>query len=322
MTTTHDDFPHPIPALANLRWKENWLFVVMAPDQGIYGVVHVNTEPMYDRARFTCNMSVAGKLYKHGHETRFPATWEGARELGNDAVKVRFTQPHQRFELRIATDDLVAQIFFDRSHPTFDFAACRSAAPENPSFRELMTLGTNLPHDHQQQALRSEGTVTLTGASPIAFSGAGYRDHSWCMRGDHLIARHTFSGLLFPSRVIGVKTAEMLSRPGTVAREGYVSDEQGSRVVRKIDVEQQGRGPDGMGELVRFRLRDVYDQPFTVEADLGKRFASVPLVSEKPGVVAAYRIVDSLCPITLLETGERGLGHVELGINPAIEVGN
>ena len=319
MTTTHDDYPHPVPALANLRWKENWLFVVMAPEQGVYGVIHVNTEPMYDRARFTCNMSVGGRLFKYEGETRFPAAWEGSHELRDDAIKVRFAKPHERFELDIATGDLAAQVTFERTHPTFDFAACRSAAPENPSFRELMTLGTNLPHDHHQQALSSTGTVQLSRAAPIAFSGAGYRDHSWCMRGDNLIAQHTFSGLLFPTRAIGVKTAVMLARPGTVAREGYVSDAQGARVVRSIDVETQGKGPDGMGELVRFKLRDVFGQYLTVEADLTKRMASVPLVSEKPGATAAYRIVDSLCPITLIETGETGLGHVELGINPRLE---
>lgn len=318
VTTTHDDYPHPVPALANLRWKENWLFVVMAPEQAVYGVVHVNTEPMYDRARFTCNMSVVGRLFKYAGETRFPASWEGSRELGDDAVKVRFTKPHERFELDIATGELVAHVAFERTHATFDFAACRAAAPDNLSFKELMTLGTNLPHDHQQQALSSTGAVQLRGAAPIDFSGAGYRDHSWCMRGDNLIAQHTFCGLLFPARAIGVKTAAMLARPATVAREGYVSDEQGARVLRGIDVEIQGTGPDGMGELVRFRLSDVSGQHFTVAADMTKRMASVPLVSEKPGAAAAYRIVDSLCPITLVETGETGLGHIELGINPRL----
>jgi hypothetical protein len=317
--TKHDDYPHPIPPLANLRWKENWLFVVMAPEHGVYGLVHINTEPMYDRARFTCNMSIGGRLCKYGHEIPFPSAFEGAHELGDDAVKVRFRKPHELFELEIATDELAAHIILERSHPTFDFAACRSAAPENPSFKELMTLGTNLPHDHHQQALSSNGTVQLNGAAPIRFSGVGYRDHSWCMRADNLIARHTFSGLLFPRRAIGVKTAEMLARRGTVAREGYVSDEVGARVVRDIEVERRGTGPDGMGEQVTFKLRDVYGQRFTIEADLTRRMASVPLVSEKPGATAAYRIVDTLCPITLIETGETGLGHVELGINPCTE---
>lgn len=322
MTVTHDDYPHPVPALANLRWKENWLFVVMAPRQAVYGVVHVNTEPAFDRMRFTCNLRIDGELHKYAAETNFPANLELRPELQDTGMKVRFERPHERFAVEIDSENLIAQLSFTATHPTFDFAACRAAAPENTSFRELMTLGTNLPHDHHQQALRSAGFVQLKrpdGSPRIAIDGLGYRDHSWCMRSDNLIAEHTFCGLLFEHRAIGVKTAAMLSRPGTVAREGYVSDADGARVIRSIDIERQGTGPDGLGEMIRFNLRDVYGQAFTVQADLSKRLAHVPLVSEKPGGKAPYRIIENLCPITLLETGASGLGHIELGINPQLE---
>jgi hypothetical protein len=321
MTTTHDDYPHPVPQLAHLRWKENWLFVVMAPDQNVYGVIHVNTEPTFDRARFTCNLSVRGRVYKYTNETGFPALWGAARELQDRALKMRFTQPHHRFDIDLDTPELNARLVFENAHPTFDFAACRSAAPENPSFKELMTLGTQLPHDHHQQALTLKGTLSLKEAGDrgeIKISGLGYRDHSWCMRGDSLIAHHTFSALLFQERVLGVKTAAMLSRPGTLAREGYVSDQEGARVLRTIDVEIRESGPDGLGEHVLFKLCDVYGRSFTIEANIADRVAHVPLVSEKPGVTASYRIVENLCPIKLLETGETGLGHVELGLNPQI----
>lgn len=321
MTVTHDDYPHPVPPLANLRWKENWLFVVMAPRQAVYGVIHVNTEPAFDRMRFTCNLSIEGELYKYGAESRFPAGLEMRRELQDTCMSVRFEQPHERFVVEIDSEQVLGQLIFTATHPTFDFSACRSAAPENTSFRELMTLGTNLPHDHHQQALRSTGFVQLKhpeGSPSINIDGLGYRDHSWCMRSDGLIAEHTFCGLLFANRAIGVKTAAMLSKPGTVAREGYVSDTEGSRVIRLIDIERQGVGPDELGELIRFNLRDVYGQTFTVQADLSQRLAHVPLVSEKPGAKVPYRIVENLCPITLLETGETGLGHIELGINPQL----
>ena len=28
----HDDLPHPVPAFAQLRYKENWFFILLAPE--------------------------------------------------------------------------------------------------------------------------------------------------------------------------------------------------------------------------------------------------------------------------------------------------
>ena len=39
MTTMHDDLPHPIPPFAYLRYKENYFFILIAPDQDVFGIV-------------------------------------------------------------------------------------------------------------------------------------------------------------------------------------------------------------------------------------------------------------------------------------------
>ena len=316
MTTLQGDYPHAVPAIANLRWKENWLFVAMAPRQLFYGLVHLNAEPAFGRMRITCNLSIDGRAHRHAGEIAFPADWEGRRDLGDEQVTVRFREPHRHFEVELRLPELQARWNLRARHPTFDFAACRSAAPENPSFKELMTLGTNLTHEHHQQALTLTGTLSTASGTMLAVEGLGYRDHSWCMRADSQIAEHTFSALIFDHRVIGVKTATMLRDRASVAREGYVSDADGSRALRRIDVRVHGTGPDGLGGRVDFGLQDLEGEHFTVQANIAERLLSLPLVSEKPGARAPYRIIENLCPITLRETGETGWGHIELGLNP------
>jgi hypothetical protein len=228
VTAPEHDYPHAVPAIANLRWKENWLFVAMAPQQHFYGVVHVNAERAFDRMRITCNLNLDGRAQRHAGEIAFPTDWGSRRDLGDVEVLVRFRQPHQHFEVELRLPELDATLNLRARHPTFDFSACRSVAPENPSFQQLMTLGTNLTHEHHQQALTLTGTLNTAPGTSLALDGLGYRDHSWRMRADSKIARHTFSALIFDRRVIGVKTAVMMHDRAIVAREGYISDTDGS----------------------------------------------------------------------------------------------
>jgi hypothetical protein len=71
--------------------------------------------------------------------------------------------------------------------------------------------------------------------------------------------------------------------------------------------------------MVKFALRDVFGTPFTIEADIAGRYAAVPLHSEKadPGT-QTYQILETLCPVRLLETGETGISLVEIGRHPSV----
>jgi hypothetical protein len=313
MTTAHDDFPHPIPPLAQLRWKENYFFIVMAVEQNVHGIVHLNFEPGHDRARFTCHLSVRGKLHQYINETRFPAQFSMARSIGDDKITLRFLEPHTRFNLTLDTPELSYDLTFTKARPTFDFGACRFAAPELPSFQEIMTLGLNLPYNHQQQALHVTGTVTTKETQGVQISGFAYRDHSWCMRTDSAVASHTWSALHFGTRAFGVKKLHTVARPGVWAREGYVSDEAGERVLREIEVSYEGQSADGLPQRVRYDLADVFGNTYTIVAEVEGRHAQVPLVSEKPGPHGAYDITENFCPCVLKETGERGCALVEIG---------
>jgi hypothetical protein len=320
MTTMHDDRPHPVPPHAFLRYKENYFFIIMDPERGVFGISHLNNEPLFDRSRFTLNLNIRGRQFTHSSETPIPTDFEMAEQLSDGTLTVRFTEAHKRFDMSYRGDEVDLDIAFLARYHTFDFAYCKTAAPENPSFQEVMTLGTNLPYNHHQQALTTQGRIVLKkSGETIEVNGLGYRDHSWAVRTDAAVRRHYWNGLNFPSLAIGMKTLETLVRPGVWAKEGYVSDKSGDRALRSIAVEEFGQ-KDGWPEKLRYRLVDVYGKPFTIDIDIAGRYSDVPLHSEKsqPGK-PSYRIIETCSPLVLLETGEKGVGLVEIGQSSALE---
>lgn len=312
--TVHDDLPHPVPPFAFLRWKENYFFIIKSPASDVFGLVHLNFEPGFGRARFTSNLSIRGEVLQYSNTTTFPAEFEMSRELGDGRIALKFVEPHARFELSAHTGEAELDVVFTGRQQTFDYSACKTAAPETPSFQEVMTLGTNLPYNHQQQGLSVEGKVRrLPDGESLPISGYGYRDHSWCMRTDNIVSEHSWCGFNFPSMAIGAKTITTLARPGLWAREGYVADGNGARALRRIATRSEGEGPGGLPALLVHELEDVFGKRLTIESDISGRLAHVPLVAEAPGGGASYRIVENFCPATVRETGEKGIGLVELG---------
>jgi hypothetical protein len=313
MTTIHDDLPHPVPAFSQLRYKENYFFIVIAPDSDAFAVIHFNHEPGQDRARYTANLEIAGRSIRYANTTPFPATFEHARTIGDGALSLHFASPHKRFEVALNGTEIDLNLTFTARHPTFDYAACRTVGNPAPSFQEVMTLGLNLPYNHQQQALDVSGTARFPDGSEHAIAGSGYRDHSWVMRCDSGGLEHTWCGFNFPGRSFGIKTIATTHRPGLVAKEGYVVDAEGPRALRLIEVRSEGAMADGLCARLIHEVTDVFGNRYTIESDVAGRFARVPLVSEAPGGKAAFHIVENFCPLRLVETGERGEGLVEIG---------
>lgn len=318
MTTIHDDLPHPVPAFAQLRYKENYFFILLAPDSDAFGVIHLNHEPGHDRARYTANFEIAGQSIRYANVTPFPTDLALAKTIGDGALTLHFAAPHARFDLSLKTADIDMELVFTRRQPTFDYAACRTAGSTSASFQEVMTLGLNLPYDHQQQALDATGTVRLADGRRIAIAGSGYRDHSWVMRADAGSLEHSWCGLNFPGRSFGIKTIATAWRPGLVAREGYVVDIDGPRALRHIELRREGAMADGLPERLVQTVEDVFGNVYTIEADLAARFAHVPLVSEAPAGKTGFHIVENFCPLRLIETGESGVGLVEIGRSSTI----
>jgi hypothetical protein len=320
MSTVHDDTPHPIPPTAYLRYKENWLFILMDVDNGVFGIAHFNHEPGFDRARFSCNLMVRGRLFKYGNQTAFPANFAFSRQIGDGKLVVTFVEPYEQMQLNLNSDDVLLDVSFRRHAPHFDFEAYEAANPDLPKTQEVIGLATNQEFHHQTQAMTIAGTLRLkSGESSqeiIALKGLGYRDHSRGTRADNLLLRHVWTYLYFPSVLFGAMSVTGSFRPGLTASSGYVYDATGMRALGAIDMISHGKSEGGMPESVEFNLPDVFGQQHTVIAEIAKRVAHVPLVTEAPGTSGhSYTVVENFCPIMLKETGEMGFALVEIGFS-------
>jgi hypothetical protein len=322
MSTIHDDTPHPIPPTAYLRYKENWFFILMDVDSGVFGMAHFNHEPGHDRARFSCNLMVRGELVKYANQTTFPPDFAFSSQIGDDKLKVTFVEPYAQIDLHLDSDDVHLTVSFHKYAPPFEFEAYEAANPDKPKTQEVISFATNQEFHHQTQAMTIEGTLTLkrgkVQGDSIALRGLGYRDHSRGTRADNLLLRHVWTYLHFPSRIFGAMSVTGSFRPGLTASSGYVYDESGMRSLGSIDIINHGHGMDGMPESVELRLPDIFGKQHTVIAHIANRVAHVPLVSEAASASGhSYTVVENFCPIVLQETGETGFALVEIGFSAA-----
>ena len=319
VTTTNDDMPHPVPPTAYIRYKENWFFLIFDRKNGIFGAIHIVSEPIFDRVSFACHLSIGGQLFKHGSQIPFPEDFAFSPELGDGILTVRFVRAHEQIDISLRSDEVVMDISFLKRGPLFNFDDYDSANPEKPNLKEIMSIATNQQHIHQQQGMLVRGSIATrsgkTGDQTFSIDALGYRDHSRSIRSDNLVLRHFWTGFHFSRHIFGVMKVTSSLRPDLPTHCGYVYDEeQGLRPLRDIDIQGKGGGPDNQPAQVEFRLSDIYGESFTISADLNNRFASVPLQSEKPGPTPfVYDIIENFVPLKLHETGESGTGLVEIG---------
>ena len=319
MTASNDDMPHPIPPTAYLRYKENWFFLIFDQDNDIFGAIHVSAEPIFDRVGFSCHLSIKGRLYKYGNEIPFPTDYAFSRELGDGSLTVRFVKAHEQIDLSLHNDDLDLDVSFFKRSPLFNFDDYDSANPEKVSLKEVTALATNQQTLHQQQAMTLTGTLKVKGDSGgdglFSIDALGYRDHSRSIRSDNLVQKHVWTGWHFKTHVFGVMSVTSSMRPLQPVLCGYVFDDKnGLRSLRDINIEEDGQGSDGQVGRLKFLLSDIYGESFTLSADLNQRYAAVPLQSEKPGPTPfVYDIVENFAPLKFVNTGETGIGLIEIG---------
>jgi hypothetical protein len=319
MTVTHDDRPHPVPPIAYLRYKENWFFLIFDPGNEVFGAIHLVSEPGFERIRFACHLSVAGELFMHGSEVPFPADFAMAPELSDGTMTVRFVKAHEQIDLSLHNADLDLEISFLARAPLFNFDDYHAGNPDKIGVPEVTNFASNQLNVHQQQAMRTRGELTVkTGelaGRTFAVDALGYRDHSRSVRADNMVLKHFWTGLHFPRHVFGAMQVTGVMRPDVAGLGGYVhDDEKGLRALRDIEIVGSGEGPGGVPANVEWRLTDVYGEPFTITADLHRRHAHVPLHTEKAGAAPfVYEIVENFAPLRLEQTGEEGIGLVEVG---------
>ncbi|MET0985526.1 MAG: hypothetical protein ABW034_08975 [Steroidobacteraceae bacterium] len=319
MSVIHDDRPHPVPPIAYLRYKENWFFLIMDEKSGVFGAIHVVSEPGFERIRFACHLSVKGELLKYGSEIAFPENFGFAEELGDGKFAVSFVKAHEQIDVRLHYEDVDMEISFLKRTPLFDFQEYDFANPDKVTVQEIVNFSTRQQYVHQQQGMLTRGTLSvkkgISAGKTIHVDGLGYRDHSRSVRCDNMTLKHFWTGLHFPNHVFGAMSVTGVLRPESPGNTGYVHDQSGGlRPLRLVDIRGKGDGPGGLPATVEFQLSDIYNQRFTISGDLSKRFAHVPLQTEKPGATPfVYDIVENFVPLTLKETGETGIGLIEVG---------
>ncbi len=319
MGVTHDDMPHPVPPIAYLRYKENWFFLIMDQANDVFGAIHIVGEPGFDRIRYSVNLRVGGELFAYGNQVPFPLDFAMSPWLGDGRFAVEFVAPHERIDLTLDSDAVELRVSFTARAPLFDLADYEHANPEAVTLAEIVQFASNQQSVHTQQGMRTRGQVTVRSGEQagrtVRIDGLGYRDHSRMVRCDNMVERHVWSGLNFPGHVFGAMSLTGVYRPNSPANSGYVwDDEHGLRSLRQVEITGSGEGPGGIPATVQWRLTDVYDRPFTIVADLSRRFAHVPLHSESAGAAPfVYDIVENFAPLELEETGETGIGIVEVG---------
>lgn len=315
MTVTHDDRPHPVPPIAYLRYKENWFFLIFDPENDVFGATHIVSEPGMDRISFACHLSVRGTYFAHGNVLPFPKDFAMAPELGDGALTVRFVEPHQRIELALHNDDVDLDVAFTARSPLFNFDDYHHANPDKVGVPEVTNFGTNLQNVHQQQAMRTQGTLSLKSGERFEINALGYRDHSRSVRSDNMVLKHFWTGLHFGNHTFGAMQVTGRMRPTLPGLGGYVHDpEKGLRALRDVSIVGSGEGPGGVPALVEFTLTDIYGEAFDITADLTERHAFVPLHVEQAGPMPfIYEIVENFAKLHLEQTGEEGVGLIEVG---------
>ena len=308
----HEDYPHAIPMRAKLRWKENWFWIFMDPDQDVFCLAHATVEPTMERAFASFTLLHAGKKYTSAKEVPVPYPFERQREIALGDLTYRFIKPQAEFQVTFENDELAVTLDFTARFALFDFLACADVNPDNLSMSEITGFGLG-QFRHQSQALSGKGKVTLKGeGKTLDVAGPSYRDHSWGMRNDETWFDHNWSVINFPDHAFHFFRGHGALRKNVTFAEGYVATKEGTKVITSYTIEYIGEDEDGLPTSVRFNAVDFDGQRYTITCDLGNRYARLILHSQKPGAVV-YTNSENMCSCVLEETGDHGHANVEIG---------
>jgi hypothetical protein len=306
----HEDYPHSIPTRAWLRWKENYFWVFMDPERDICCLAHCTAEPTFDRAFASFVILHKGQKLIAAKEVPMPSPFEHQKELQYGGLTIRFLKPQAEFQIAYEDENIAAVLNLKARMHLFDFQACADVNPDAYSISEHTAFERG-SFRHQGQCLTGTGNITFkTGdfsGTSVDVDGSGYRDHSWGMRNDQLVKDHNWSFFNFLMRV------RNQVRPELYTSEGYIATSKGNQVIKKLEFENVGEGPEGMPQSVIFHATALDGNHYTLVADVGNAFARLPLHSQKPGTTHAYLNVENMCRVHCKETGEDGFANVEIG---------
>jgi hypothetical protein len=292
MNTIHDDFPHPIPAYAHLRYKENWFFVIMCPEHDIFGGLHFNNEPGFDRTKIHLDLLVKGKRVTYYNVVPISPKFGTEPFVSDGVATMAVHESHKSFSIVMKTDDLDLDLKF--------------------------VARLNTPRENLEQPMTVTGSVRTGTDAALRFEGPAWRDHSWGFRADNIVGWHTWSVINFSDRSYGIITQRNRSRSDLMAREGFVVDGAGARAMRMltatpVDFSAEG----GLPARIVYELTDAMGESYSLEADVAGRLGQLGLKPEvATGNQVPYTVTDNYCTVKDLNSGDTGFGLVQLGYHP------
>jgi hypothetical protein len=316
--TPEDDFPHPVPPQAFMAWKENWVFPAVDTENRVATLFHFSLRPAAGEGIFTAKFNIDGHEHRYVGRSPIPKDLTELRPVANDKLSFEVVEPGERFHIVYDGDELAADVMFTARFPTWFF----EDAPLAPKESTLGDLGRSVfPFHHYEQGLMHEGTITFkTGeraGEVIEISGYANRDHSWGWREDLSFRFHHWICASFDDRYVQGSMMSENSYPDPKPG-GWVSTAAGNEAVIDIDdSDAYWLAPNEpippIDREVRYVLKTESGETITLVAHIDQDYGRLYLDLRSPDHEQAYQDVQIFLPYTLVETGQRGAGVLELG---------
>jgi hypothetical protein len=313
-----DDHPHAVPPQAFMTWKENWVLCGLDRAARAAFVFHVSLRPVEGEGVFSAKLSLDGERYRHVGRRPIPADPRELRTLADERMRFEIVEPARRFRIEYRSPELDADLRLAGRFEPFDFAD----GPKPPGRSTLGEIGLSVfPFNHYEQALEFEGELRPKAGDragrAVPVSGWGNRDHSWGFRDDFQFIHHHWICASFEE--LYVQGSAMLERSyPDLKHGGFVAGRGGNDPVRRVDTAdaywlEPGLPLPPLERDVRYRLETVSGRTLTVVAHVARDYGRLYLNAKSPDRSKLYQDRQVFCDYTLVESGERGAGLLEIG---------
>jgi hypothetical protein len=306
-----DEHPHPVAPQAFQTWKENWCLCAVDPVRGVSAVFHVSLRPVDGEAIFSGKLRAGEREHKHVRRQPIGPDPRALEPLSDGAMTLELGDSPR---ITLETEEVTASLEFTGRFGVFDFAD----GPLAPGESALGEIGRHVfPFHHYEQGLDVRGSLTLASGETIEVHGRGNRDHSWGFRDDFGFRRHHWICANFDDRFIGGSAMVETSYDG-LKHGGAVASAAGHDPIVHVDESgaywlQEGEPLPQLDRDVSYRLTTASGAVHTVVAHVAEPYALLYLNAKSADRSQLYQDRQVFCDYTLVETGARGCGVLELG---------
>lgn len=320
MPVAHDaDFPHFVPAVSDLIWKENWVIEGLDVDESVAVMFHFSMRPADGEGIFTAKAQGPDVRIRSVNRHPIGATLDDMRPLTDGSTTFEVLEPKKRFGLRHDGGDGTMDLVFTGRFEPFDFADGPKPAGTSP----LGPIGLSVfPFNHYEQSLAFEGTITPKkgprAGETIAISGLGMRDHSWGWRNDFCFRKHHWLCANFADRYVQGSAMLEAFYPDEKFG-GFVSTAAGNDPVAHVVADDpywldDPEEPFGsFARDARYTVTTVAGTTHVITAHLSDAFAKLYLNARSGDRTMVYQDCVIFCRFTDETTGEAGNGLLEVG---------